>query len=154
VAAPFSFDRRWEFPISAEEFWATVSRTERYPEWWSWLREFETDGLHDGALAECVIRAPLPYALRVTVHVERAVQPERVDTHVTGDLEGPARLEIAPHPSGCTARLVWTLELRDSWLRRLAPVARPAMEWAHDHIVEVGVRQFERVALNGAQPSG
>jgi hypothetical protein len=154
VSAPFHFDRRWEFAVSPETFWATVSRTESYPEWWSWLREFESDGLHDGGRAECVIQAPLPYSLRVTVDVERAVSPERVETRVSGDLEGPALLEIAPHPSGCTARLVWSLQLRDAWLSRFARVARPAMGWAHDRVISIGVRQFERVALNGAEPSG
>jgi hypothetical protein len=154
VPEPFRFDRQWEFAVSPETFWATVARTDSYPEWWSWLREFESDGLHDDAHAECVIQAPLPYALRVKIDVQRAVPPERVETHVTGDLEGPARLEIAPRPSGCTARLVWSLELRDSLLRRLLPVARPVMAWAHDRIVQVGVREFERVALNAAEPSG
>ncbi len=154
MAEPFRFDREWVFTVSPETFWATVSRTDRYPEWWSWLREFESDGLRDGSRTECLIQAPLPYSLRVTVHVDRAVPPERVEGRVTGDLEGPARLEIAPHPSGCTARLVWSLELRDSLLRRLLPVARPVMAWAHDRIVQVGVREFERVALNASEPSG
>ncbi len=69
----FDYDRRFEFAVSPETFWTTISRTESYPTWWTWLREFESDGLHDGAHTECVIRAPLPYALRVTVDVERAV---------------------------------------------------------------------------------
>jgi hypothetical protein len=154
MAEPFRFDRTWQFAVSPEEFWATVARTDRYPEWWTWLRDFESEGLRDGSRTDCVIQAPLPYSLRVSVHVARAIRPELVDGHVTGDLEGPARLEIARHASGCTARLVWSLELRDSVLRRLLPVARPVMAWAHDRIVHVGVRQFTRVALDAPEPIG
>jgi uncharacterized protein YndB with AHSA1/START domain len=154
VPAPFHYDRRFEFTVSPETFWATVSRTDSYPQWWSWLRGFESEGLHDGAHTECVIQAPLPYTLRVAIDVERVVRPERVETRVTGDLEGPARLEIAPTPSGCAARLVWLLELRERRLRQLARVARPVLGWAHDRIISIGVRQFERVALEEAAPPG
>jgi hypothetical protein len=155
VPAPFRFDRRWTFPIPPDELWATVSRTDEYPAWWSWLRDFDTDGaadgLHEGATARCVIRAPLPYALRFTVEVERVVEAALVDTRIRGDLEGPARLEIGPGEDSdtCTARLAWSLQLRDPVLRRFALVGRPAMAWAHDRVVEVGVRQFEQRALEG-----
>lgn len=154
MAEPFRVDRTWTFAVSPEEFWATVSRTDRYPEWWSWLREFQSDGLHDGSRGDCVIQPPLPYALRITVHVDRAVPPELVEGHVTGDLEGPARLQIARDASGCTARLVWSLEPRDAVLRRLPRITRPLLSWAHDRIVQVGVREFTRVALNAPEPSG
>ncbi|HEX6311021.1 MAG TPA: SRPBCC family protein [Acidimicrobiia bacterium] len=153
MPAPFRFDRRWTFPVTPADLWATVSRTREYPDWWNWLRDFDTDGapegLHEGASARCVIRAPLPYALRFTVEVEQVVEAELVDSRIRGDLEGPARLEIAPAGGGCTARLAWSLDLRDPVLRRFAVVGRPAMAWAHDRVVDVGVRQFEQRALAG-----
>ena len=151
---PFHYDRRFEFDVSPETFWATISRSENYPQWWSWLRQFESDGLRAGGHTECAIQAPLPYALRVSVDIERVVPPERVETRVTGDLEGPARLEIVPTESGCAARLVWSLELREPWLRRFARVGRPVLAWAHDRIIGIGVRQFERVALADAASPG
>jgi hypothetical protein len=150
VGAPFIFDRWWDFELPPDELWVTLSRIDEYPDWWSWLREFDAEGLHDGAVARCVIRAPLPYALRFTVRVERAVKAELVDTTIHGDLEGPARLEIAPSADGGSrARLAWSLELRDPVLRRLAIVGRPAMTWAHDRVVAMGLRDFERHAVNG-----
>jgi hypothetical protein len=147
VPAPFHFDRRWQFPVSPERFWDTVNRTEQYHEWWSWLREFDADGLHEGASAHCVIQAPLPYSLRLDLHIERMVPAELVAVRVAGDLEGPARLEVRPGPGGCEARLVWTLDVHEPWLRRLALVGRPVMGWAHDRVVEVGAREFRRRAL-------
>jgi Polyketide cyclase / dehydrase and lipid transport len=154
VPQAFDYDRRFEFAVSPETFWATVSRTDSYPTWWTWLREFESDGLHDGAHTECVIQAPLPYALHVAIDVERAVRPERVESRVSGDLEGPARLEVTPTAMGCAARLVWTLELHEPWLARLARVTRPVLTWAHNRVISSGVRQFERVALSDVGPSG
>jgi hypothetical protein len=151
VPRPFVFDRTWVFGARPDEFFATVTQTDEFTEWWSWLRVFEVDGvdaggLRAGARARCVIQAPLPYALRLTITVEEVEIDALIATHVDSDLHGPARLEIAPHPDGCTARLVWSLELRDSVLRNVAIFARPAMVWAHDHVVAAGVAEFERRA--------
>jgi hypothetical protein len=154
LPAPFRYDHQFEFAVSPDAFWATISRVDNFPEWWSWLREFDSEGLRDGAHTECVIQAPLPYALQVAIDVEHVVPNERIETRVTGDLEGPARLEIVPTAAGCAARLVWLLELRERRLRRFARVARPVLGWAHDRIISIGVRQFERVALDDAAPPG
>jgi uncharacterized protein YndB with AHSA1/START domain len=151
VPSPFRFDRSWHFGVSPEELWATLSRTERYRSWWPWLREFDLEGggeaLRTGAVAHVVIQAPLPYQLRCDVRVVDAVVDELLVTEVDGDLTGPARLELRPTGDGTEARLAWELELRAPLLRSLARVARPAMAWAHDRIVERGLVQFEGHAL-------
>jgi uncharacterized protein YndB with AHSA1/START domain len=149
VPAPFRFDRHFAFEVAADELWATMVQTERYPAWWSWLREFD-GALEEGSAARCVIRAPLPYSLRFTIEVTRVVPEEWVVTRVHGDLEGPASLELSPDGAGRSiARLQWELELRDRALRTVAKLGRPAMVWAHDRVVEVGLREFERRALDG-----
>lgn len=147
MPAPFHFDRTWVFAVPPDEFFATVSRTHEFTRWWSWLRRCDADGIHAGARADCLIQAPLPYALRITIEVEQVEPDALIATRVVGDLCGPARLEMRPHPEGCTARLTWALELRDPVLRNLSYVARPAMAWAHDRVVAAGVAEFERRAL-------
>lgn len=149
MPAPFRYDRRFEFAVAREQLWATLTRTDEYPRWWPWLHHLDGDGLEAGTVAHCVVRAPLPYTLRFEVVVDHVVPHERVDTRVRGDLEGPARLELEPDGDTCAARLVWSLELRDRVLRRVAGIARPAMVWAHDRVIDVGLRSFERRALDG-----
>jgi uncharacterized protein YndB with AHSA1/START domain len=150
VPAPFRFDRRFEFAASPAELWSIVQETHRYPDWWSWLRSFDSTGLEPGSVSRCVIRAPLPYSLEITVEVEDVVPEERVQARVHGDLSGPASFELeANGSSGSSARLRWELELRDRVLRPMAKVARPAMVWAHDRVIEIGLREFERRALDG-----
>ena len=147
MAAPFCFDRTWEFPVPPEQLWATLNRTDQYPSWWSWLREFDADGFESGTTAHCVIQSPLPYALRCTIKVEEMRAAATIVTTVTGDLCGPARLEIGTLGGGSTARLAWSLTPGNRMLRRIAHVARPAMVWAHDRVVATGVEQFRRHAL-------
>jgi hypothetical protein len=161
VGAPFRHDSDVELPVPPVELWQVLGRTDDYPRWWPWLEAFETEGPTDGAspripgatalvagtTARCVIRAPLPYRLRCSIHVDDVEPGRRIDATVTGDLVGPARLELIPVGAGSRARLSWALELRDPVLSRLARVARPAMAWAHDVVVTSGVRQFRDRAL-------
>jgi len=145
--APFGFDRRWSFDASPEDFWALISRTEDFTSWWPWLRAFDLDSLAEGATAECVVQAPIPYRLHFTVHVRRVIPLELIDTVVRGDLAGPARLGMTAHERGSSVRLNWEVEVRDPVLRVASRIARPIMEWGHNWVVETGLRQFRRGAL-------
>jgi uncharacterized protein YndB with AHSA1/START domain len=149
MARPFGFDRRFAFGVPPEHLWAVLMETDRYRTWWTWLRRFEAEGLRAGTVADCEVRAPLPYSLRFTVRIDEVVPYERVTTTVTGDLDGPAGLDLRRTADGCEARLWWEVELRVPLLRRAASVARPAMAWAHDRIVDSGIDQFRRRALDG-----
>jgi hypothetical protein len=142
---PFTFDRSWDFAVAPEELWAVLQRTDEYTTWWRWLREFEAGELAEGTAARCVVRGPFPYSLNFTVNVVEIVPSQLVRTEVTGDLAGPARLEVQPDAAGCTARLVWEVEACSPILRELARWARPLMEWGHGWVVDNGVRQFRRV---------
>jgi uncharacterized protein YndB with AHSA1/START domain len=154
MPSPFRFDRVWHFDVTPAELWSTLSHTERYRDWWPWLRTFEMGGgeegddvLVTGRTAHVVIQAPLPYQLHCDVRVDDAVRDQRLVTTVDGDLHGPARLELRPVEGGTEARLAWEFELRAPMLRTLSIIGRPAMAWAHDRIVERGLVQFEGHAL-------
>lgn len=144
---PFSFDQAWVFAVSPADLWAVLSQTDRFQVWWPWLRTFDSEGLVEGTTAQCVVRAPVPYSLSFQVAIVTVEPGLLVDTKVSGDLEGPARLEVAAHAHGAEARLSWDLELRDPLLRAGSRAARPVMEWGHNWIIDSGVRQFRRVAL-------
>ncbi|MFN8036301.1 MAG: hypothetical protein U0V73_10235 [Acidimicrobiia bacterium] len=150
MVAPFAFDRAWTFDRPVGELWAAVRRTDEYPAWWGWLREFESEGLVAGTQARAVIRAPLPYSVHVSLLIDDVVPERRVAVTVAGDLAGPARMELGDRGGSSVLRMVFDLELRDPWLRRWAVVARPLMVWAHDVVCDTGVRQFRRHAFGDA----
>jgi hypothetical protein len=147
VGASFRYDRWFALGVAPRALWSVLEQTNCYVAWWSWLQSLEGGGLRTGDTARCVVRAPLQYSLRFTVHVEEVVAESRVVTRVAGDLVGPARLEIRPTAQGSDARLMWDLELRDPVLRPLSALARPAMCWAHDRVVDVGLTEFRRRAI-------
>lgn len=143
----FAFDRSWEFGVPRSELWSRLADTSSFSTWWPWLRGFDVVPLAVGSTTRCTIGPPLPYVLTIALEVADVVEQESVDVLVTGDLHGPARLEVVDTDAGSRARLVWTLELRRRTLRVASSVARPILQWGHDWVVSNGVQQFRSAML-------
>jgi len=142
TVAPFVFDRSWEFSVPPEKLWAALADTQSFTRWWPWLRSFDPVPLEPGATTHCTIGPPLPYVLRAQVTIVAVEHGAYLDTEVSGDVRGPARLEVQRATEGSSARLAWTLAVERPLLRRVAAVARPMLQWGHDWVVDRGVEQF------------
>jgi uncharacterized protein YndB with AHSA1/START domain len=140
-------DRRFHFDAEPAQFWAAIGSVERYQEWWPWLRSFEAAGLVTGDRWHCTVRPPLPYTVRLTIHLEEVVPDTRIVAAVSGDIEGRAQLEVSPDEDGCAVRLQSGLAPANSLLRVLAVVGRPVARHGHDWILDVGAGQFASRAL-------
>ena len=77
---PFRYDRRFALDVEPEALWSLLEQTDAYVEWWSWLESLDGGGLRVGDVATCVVRAPLPYSLRFSVHIDEVV-PADADRH-------------------------------------------------------------------------
>ena len=149
MPAPFRADREMSFPTSAGSLWAVLLDTSRYREWWPWIEVFDAgpEPFAAGSRAEFVIRSPLGYRLHCHTVVVDTEPGHLVSVAVGGDLSGPAALAVQPVVDGCCARISWSLSLERRWLRDAARVARPAMGWAHDRVVDRGLAQFRARAM-------
>jgi hypothetical protein len=145
-AGPFRSDRSWRFDLGPDELWERIAGVEHYADWWPWLRSFDpSGGLAPGARWRCEVSPPLPYIVRFTVHirrVERVPAGRRVHAIVDGDVRGEADLQVEPDGPGAAARLRSALEPANPLLRSVGRVARPAVEWGHDWVLDEGRRQF------------
>jgi uncharacterized protein YndB with AHSA1/START domain len=149
-SAHFGFDRSWDFAVPPDRLWALLSDTGAYRAWWPWLRSFEPVPIRPGATTRCSIGSPLPYRLRLDIAVVDVAPAARVVAEVSGDVRGPARLEITAVPTGSSARLAWEVEVRRPVLRAAALVAKPLLQWGHDRVVRRGVEQFRRATGTSA----
>ena len=132
------------FPLTPEEMWATIDFSS-FEEWWPWMRDLEVrGGLEPGADVSFTVVTPLPYRMSLRLLLEEVEETVMIAGRVTGDLEGPAHLEIAEHEEGCVLTLVWEVEMMQRPMRIAAAVARPILERAHDWAVDVAIRGFKR----------
>lgn len=146
--SPFVIDYQgaFTFPTPPEDLWVAIEQVDRFQSWWSWLSQFslEGDGLQAGSVLRGVVAPPLPYRMRLRVDLEQCERPSRIEATVHGDLEGRARVVLAPHEAGTRVEVGWTIEIMQRPMRMAARVAHPVLRWGHDRVVEATVRSFRR----------
>jgi hypothetical protein len=148
----FDLHRRWRFEATPERLWDLVMEAESYRGWWPWLRELDPARLEGGTTLAATIRPPLPYTVRVRIHVEEVRARELVQASVSGDLVGRARLEIERSGDDAEVMLHFGLTPQRALLRRLHVVARPMLRWGHDWVVDAAIGQLERATGISAVP--
>jgi uncharacterized protein YndB with AHSA1/START domain len=147
VASPFHFERTWNLDVTPERFWDTISRTAEYPQWWPWLKEFDADGMAEGARWRAEIQSPLPYVLRVELRLDEVVPAQRLAATVTGDIEGRASLDLTPTDGGSAIDIEWHMRPRSRAMQMAAVLARPLLRWSHEWVLARGLAQFRQRAL-------
>ena len=140
-------DRRYGFSVGPHELWAAIVRVEEYPRWWPWLRDFRAHSFAPGARWDCVVQPPLPYAVRFRLELGEVVAPEYATASIRGDINGEARLDVAPTGGGSELRLVSWLRPQNALLRAVAGLAPPVARFGHDWVLNTGVSQFRTHAL-------
>lgn len=147
VAKPvIDYRGSFRFGLRPPALWEVLSAPERFESWWSWLHEFRLhgDGLVDGAVLHGVVAPPVPYRMRIDVHLQHCDPPHRISAVVDGDLRGPAELEFADNGSGTDATVSWRVEMMQPAMRLASRVAHPMLRWGHDRVVEMTVAGFRR----------
>jgi carbon monoxide dehydrogenase subunit G len=140
------YEGAFRFDAPAERVWAAISHPEWFESWWGWLGELRVDGdgLVDGAVLHGLVRPPVPYTMRVEVHLEHCVPGRAIDATVHGDLRGIASLALDGDDDTTTAEVAWRIEMMQRPMRLAARVAHPLLRWGHDRVVEMTVAGFRR----------
>ncbi len=139
----FRYERAWRIPMAVDDLWASLEQTDRYPQWWPWLRDAALPALTTGSTASFTVAPPLPYHLSLQLHLVAVEPARRIDAVVAGDLVGSASLNVrADGPSSSVVELRWDLNLARPALQRLSAVARPVLEWGHEMVVHAAVAGF------------
>jgi hypothetical protein len=140
-------DRRYLFRADVEEVWHNMGRVEEFPDWWRWLRDFDIQGsgLETGGVLSGLVVPPIPYRFRVSIHMED-VQPNRsIRASLSGDLTGPAAVDLRQTTAGCELTIRWDVEMQKPSMRSASRFCRPLLVWGHDQVIEITLRRFEAV---------
>ena len=141
------YEGTFHLDLPPDEVWTIISRTDRFEDWWGWLREFETEGagLESGSVLRGVVVPPLPYRMRLEIVLTQTARPRRIDAVVSGDLRGDATLTFTPDGDGTEATVGWTIEMMQRPMRLAARLAHPLLRWGHDRVVQATVENFRRL---------
>jgi carbon monoxide dehydrogenase subunit G len=141
------YEGSFHLDLPPDEVWTIISRTDRFEDWWGWLRDFETEGtgLETGSVLRGVVVPPLPYRMRLEVVLTQSARPRRIDAVVSGDLRGDATLTFTPDGDGTEATVGWTIEMMQRPMRLAARLAHPLLRWGHDRVVQATVENFRRL---------
>ena len=141
MAARYHFLSEYTLRGDPERIWAALVVVEAWPSWWSWLKRVETlraasgdDGI--GAVYRNTVRAPAGYGLTYDTRVTDVDHRRRIDVESRGDLRGRGRFFVHERADGTTdVSFAWLVDTPKRWMSFLAPIARPAFSWNHDHMM-------------------
>ncbi|HVE91237.1 MAG TPA: hypothetical protein VNE62_02905 [Actinomycetota bacterium] len=142
--------------------WQALERTDKFTEWWHWLKEFHSAGIGEGDEGRVVVQSPLAYRIRFVLRVVESTPPGVLRVRVSGDIDGEATLELSKPgsslqepgtPQECHIRLLFDVEVRRRLLRALSLPAHAVLAWGHNHVMTAGMRRFRTLAL-GLSPVG
>lgn len=150
-------ERRYRVSAPPVDVWAALTRVERYPGWWPWLRRFDAAALATGESWRCTIRPPLPYILRFRLQLVAVEAPRLVSARVWGDLLGRAAVSLAAADGGDATEIVIASALEaHSLAARVGSRAFPEVaRRGHDRVFDAGAAQFAAAhgwSLEGRHP--
>ncbi len=140
----YSFCTIWHLEAAIEDVWEEIYHSERWPEWWRYVRRAEkiASGDADGIASvwRFVWHSRLPYTLQFDMRVRQVRRPHLLEAVASGDLEGIGRWTLAELQGATEVRYDWRVRTGKVWMRRLAPLARPLFVWNHHEVMRQGGR--------------
>jgi carbon monoxide dehydrogenase subunit G len=131
VSRRYTFTHRWSVAAPAARVQEVLNDLERYPDWWPQIRAVAKI---DDDNARVVCRSVLPYDIDLYLTAIRR-DPLRLETVLSGDLEGTARWRL--HPDGETTHLEYEQDVlvTGRLLGILSVVLRRPLAWNHDRMM-------------------
>jgi hypothetical protein len=117
----------WDVEAAPSLAYSVLERFTEYQAWWPEIRHLRLVGEE---ACEVICRSVLPYELVMVLRPSRRDPDGHVlEASMTGDLEGFSRWSVTASPTGHGSQVVFDEEVVvvKPLLRRLGPIARPAM---------------------------
>jgi hypothetical protein len=139
----YHFVTRWHVDAPIDAVWDAISHPEAWPSWWKGV-ESATELAHGdergvGGRYRLVWKSALPYRLGFEVTTTRVEQPNLIEGHAEGELEGTGRWDMHEGTAGGTdVTYFWDVRTTLPWMNALGPLPAPAFRWNHDYVMRSG----------------
>jgi hypothetical protein len=137
----FAFFDEWRLAAPPDEVWAVIRDLPAWSEWWSSVhrvtrRARASPDSHEAW--EFRFRTRLPYDMAFVADLLVEDSELRVDARVTGRVDGHGIFRVEPVDGGALVRFDWEVRPLVTWMRAVAPVARPVFSWNHRALMAEG----------------
>jgi uncharacterized protein YndB with AHSA1/START domain len=134
----YTYGSVWHVSAAPDDVFHALARPADYPLWWPEIRDVRPRG-DQTFLLTC--KSTLAFTLRFTakplVH-DRAARV--LESRLTGDLDGSCRWAVGVHATGTSTTFDAEVTPRKSLLRRIGPLARPALHTTYSRMMRSGER--------------
>lgn len=150
TAATGHFDllSHWRIDAPVERVWAALADPASWPRWWphvravQTLREGDADGI--GSLRRLHWATRLPYRIVIEVEAVEALRPQRLRGIARGQLDGEGLWLLRAVDGHTEVSYRWRVQVRQRWMRWLAPLLAPVFRWNHDGVMRAGEAGLRR----------
>lgn len=134
----YTFGSVWHVSAAPDDVFHALARLADYPLWWPEIRDVRPRGDQAFQLTcKSTLAFRLSFAAMPIVH-DRATRV--LEARLTGDLEGSCRWTIGVHATGTSATFDAEVMPQKTLLRRIGPLARPALHATHSRMMRNGER--------------
>lgn len=144
----YRFLTTWCLDAPVADVFDAIHDSASWPQWWPAVRraelleEGDADGV--GRLWRLAWRGALPYDLEFVSRVTAVQRPWRLEGDADGELVGTGRWRLYEGAAGTAVVYEWHVATSRAWMNRIAPLARPAFAWNHDHVMRQGAAGLAR----------
>ena len=141
-SAQYQLVTEWDLPAPIASVWEELMHPEHWPTWWKGVRAVQLLEVGDasgvGAYRRMTWRSALPYELSFNMRTTVIEPQHRIEGRADGELSGHGSWTLAPQGAHTRVRYDWRVDATKTWMRVLAPVARPLFAWNHGVVMEWG----------------
>jgi Polyketide cyclase / dehydrase and lipid transport len=146
----YAFRSVWHVSASPDDVLHALERLADYPLWWPEIRDVLPLGDQTFQVTcKSTLAFKLCFAARPILR-DRAARV--LEARLTGDLEGSCRWTIGVHATGTSVTFDGDVTPQKTLLRRIGPLARPALKAYHSRMMRNGERGL-RTYLAGYRAS-
>jgi hypothetical protein len=138
----FEFFDEWRVAAAPEAVWPVVRDIESWPMWWPSVRRVTP--LLERTTWEFRFRTRLPYEMVFAAELVRDDRVLTAEARVTGRVDGSGLCTATAIDGGTLVRFDWWVRPQLTWMRAVAPIARPIFSWNHRSLMTEGAAALAR----------
>lgn len=140
----YSFITVWKIKAPLEKVWDLLYEQEQWPAWWKGVKKVETlqqgDSNNIGKKMRYTWKSFLPYTLSFDMVSRYIIKHSLMEGEAFGELEGIGLWQFTETEGITTVKYNWDVNATKKWMKKLAPILKPAFKWNHDVVMRWGAK--------------